>query len=74
MFFSHQGFYVNWGFPLFLSPVVTVKLITNLINSNSKITHLIATKRYPKFVSADSKLLTHLLFEIKLQTNRQGVQ
>jgi hypothetical protein len=35
MFFSHQGFDVNWGFALFLSPVVTVKLITNSINSNS---------------------------------------
>ncbi|CAB3993888.1 Hypothetical predicted protein [Paramuricea clavata] len=32
---SHQGFDVNWGFALFLSPVVTVKLITNSINSNS---------------------------------------
>ena len=30
-----QGFDVNWGFALFLSPVVTVKLITNSINSNS---------------------------------------
>ncbi len=30
-----QGFDVNWGFALFLSPVVTVKLITNSIDSNS---------------------------------------
>ena len=30
-----QGSDVNWGFALFLSPVVTVKLITNSINSNS---------------------------------------
>ena len=37
MFFSHQGFDVNWGFALFLSPVVTVKLITNSINSNSRL-------------------------------------
>jgi hypothetical protein len=26
-----EGFDVNWGFALFLSPVVTVKLITTVI-------------------------------------------